>query len=281
MIRRVALRLPGFYHRIPQWSARDHHQQPVCYQGDWYPWQDTERVHNQQALLRLQTYCDSFFVGDDVLEEEASRCRRIFFKRRDEGYGRGNGHGAWFHLAIHYVFQEHKAVLQQVARELGIVVYSGQSEDDPPGTDYVLDRVVKRAQELSEALKLQEAAPLLGFEATRRALQTLRLAQRRLVMEDGYCRYMTSFGPELVDWLVRLSPDERQTFTLEKFWRFSLAQVPYACYPPRTLGSCRREFKWPAAWKGTWADSRDRSRMAYAAWFWDVARLAKVGTNSY
>ncbi len=124
----------------------------------------------QKPLLRFQIYCDSFFTQDTVLAEEASRYRQEFFKRRDEvpTYEEAGGHDNDFHMILHYVFQEYKTVVRQVAYDLGIIIYPGPSDDDPSGIEYTPD-FIKQKQELREALRLQRAATLLGEDTTKQS----------------------------------------------------------------------------------------------------------------
>lgn len=213
----------------------------------------TTREDMHEPLLRFQTYCDTFFRQDDVLADEAARYRRAYFTRFDEvsstvfygsylgrASGRCNGHHELFYLVLHHVFDEHKNILRDVTHDL-------------------------RAKALAHE---KDAA---------RQAQIMRLHNRTIVMEDGYCRYMLSFGLDLVDRLLRMSSDEKREYTLTEFSWFSMTQEPQACYLENTAVD-----GWaPTEANGTrWEDSKDHSRMAYTAWFWELARRAQVGTNS-
>jgi len=44
-------------------------------------------------------------------------------------------------MVLHYVFQEHKTVIQQVARNLAVTIYPSPNDDDPPGVEYVPDAI--------------------------------------------------------------------------------------------------------------------------------------------
>jgi len=249
-----------------------------------------EGIH--ETLLRFQIYCDTFLSDDHVLADEASRHRKAFFTRYDEvssGAGTGfydsnlgqerwasgiwNHHHELFYLVLHYIFDEHKTIIRSAAQHLGVTVYPNAAHDRNR-TEYGNNG----APSTKESSQVQRLPGTLALEndATRQA-QVLRLHNRTAVMEDGYCRYMLSFGLDLVDRLLRMSPDEQCEYTLAEFSWFSMIQEPRACHLKNTAVR-----GWaPTGFKGTrWEDSKDQSRMAYTAWFWELARRAQVGTNS-
>lgn len=250
-----------FHHERPDWEG--------CIRINLRSIRRTTREDLHEPLLRFQTYCDTFFRHDHVLADNASMHRKAFFTRYDEDsvydrtyfdnsdLGRQRWHNhELFHVVLHYIFEEHKSIIRNVARGLGATTLPNASRDG------------NRTE--------QDNTLALESNATRRG-QILRLHNRTVVMEDGYCRYMTSFGLDLVDQLLRMSPDDKQEYVLTEFSRFSLTQEPQACFLENTADIC----KWdPNGSSGRrWQDSKDRSRMAYTAWYWELAHRAQVGTN--
>ena len=119
----------------------------------------------------------------------------------------------YFHIVLHYLFQEHKMTIREVAKRLSVTPDPGLCET-PDAT--------RKEEELQAAEILQRAALEMPTAEIRKALQIERLDKRRLAEEDGYRRYLASFGISLVDRILRMSENERRDFTLTEFSRFSL-----------------------------------------------------------
>lgn len=269
--------------RIDRLLARFQPHQPLVFAG--LPSRSSKRASralesHQVHFLRFEVYCQSFFHGNRALSDKAAEYRATFFQRAIEVDVLFELHlvakNKKFRKILDYIFQEHKSVIREVAKDLGSTEYPGPSRTD-----------------------LARAGPFPPQGTSSRHLQILRLDNRRLVEEDGYCRYLMSFGLGLVDRIFQMSKEERCDYTLDEFYRFSLSQTPQACFPQwdRTetngydkreypwrdfIGEQRESLEWPPATAGTaWEDAIDRSGMSYTAWFWDMARLAGIGTNEY
>lgn len=128
-----------------------------------------------------------------------------------------------------------------------------------PGRDAMsIHGHVQMEEELQEfwALGAPEETPARRYEI-------LRFQTWTAIEVDGYCRYLMSFGLGLLDRLLKMTAEQRRDYTLASFYRFSLSQR----FPKFYQDDASLE------------ESKDRSRMCYTAWLWDLARIAEVGRN--
>lgn len=116
-----------------------------------------------------------------------------------------------------------------------------------------------------------------------RAREIEVFANRTVAMEDGFCRYLASYGLALPYQLAMMEPAGRIQKVLEDFAHFSHHEIPVSCFPP--INQTRlwpwSTGPWPEERAGSrWGDSKSRSRRTYTAWYWDIMRIGCLGSNS-
>ena len=159
--------------------------------------------------------------------------------------------------ASRLVFTHHKVLLNSVARGLSL---SYSFETAP----FALRPEAELPKELIRAtVKNYDDSRRVGF-------RVFVFARRTLDMEDGYYRWQTSFGLDLVDRLWNMSHAELRDYTLNKYDEFATKQIPQA--DPTVPKPLIRDGKLTGDQlpKEIWNECKDKTRMTYTAWYWDM-----------
>ncbi|KAL6852607.1 hypothetical protein ACO1O0_007154 [Amphichorda felina] len=220
----------------------------------------------RRALVRFDSCCHTFFLGDAVMDADL----RLWERKHCTEAGRLSGPRAYHVTRINWgwefwamaaasrlVFTHHKVLLNSVARGLGL--------------SYSFETVPFALRPEAELPKELIGATVEHDDDSRRVeFRVFVFARRALDMEDGYCRWQTSCGLDLVDRLWNMSHAELRDYTLTKYDEFAAKQRPKA---DPTVPK-------PLIWDGKligdqlpkelWDKCKDKTRMTYTAWYWDM-----------
>ncbi|KAI1414051.1 hypothetical protein F5Y13DRAFT_197987 [Hypoxylon sp. FL1857] len=172
------------------------------------PWDEAHRV--ERGVLIFEMYCLSLTVSDGDLTPEVSRYWRPFFTKR-LGIWASASHDEFF-ATYHCVLEEHKRIVREVARDLGVA--------ETPTTEW---GATAANTELWEA-RMRDGP----WDGAGRPAQIRFLDKRTGIDEYSYCRYLASLGIGLMNRLAEMTQKERNDYTLVHFSHFCEVQVEVA-----------------------------------------------------